>query len=130
MQSTDASENPKGAFLVRANFIKSNRPVAVILICSYLSSRKWQQNTSLHRPLKEFHATPGTLINPVRFQPSDMLATSNPSILTHFLSTANLCILVIAISPNNNEIHIYETTNWTRLFLLSEVKPTIVLIIW
>jgi actin related protein 2/3 complex subunit 1A/1B len=30
---------------------------------------------------------------------------------------------VIAISPNNNEIHIYETTNWTRLFLLSEVIP-------
>lgn len=32
-----------------------------------------------------------------------------------------LLFTVIAISPNNNEIHIYETTNWTRLYLLSEV---------
>lgn len=30
-------------------------------------------------------------------------------------------ISVLAFSPNNNEIHIYETKNWTLVNLLSEV---------
>eukprot|EP01032_Pedospumella_encystans_P016664 gene16664-19006_t len=37
---------------------------------------------------------------------------------------------MIAISPNNNEIHIYETTNWTRLFLLSEHDLMVSAIDW
>jgi actin related protein 2/3 complex subunit 1A/1B len=31
-----------------------------------------------------------------------------------------LTITVLAICPNNNEIHIYETKSWTRLHVLGE----------
>mmetsp|Transcript_27709 Transcript_27709/g.46582 ORF Transcript_27709/g.46582 Transcript_27709/m.46582 type:complete len:398 (-) Transcript_27709:291-1484(-) len=37
---------------------------------------------------------------------------------------------MIAICPNNNEIHIYETTTWTRKFLLSEHDLLVTSIDW
>jgi hypothetical protein len=38
------------------------------------------------------------------------------------LNQANKFILVLAISPNSNEIHIYETSSWKRLFVLGDVS--------
>ena len=45
-----------------------------------------------------------------------------PVISDVFLLENNILFYsVLAMSPNNHEIHIYETTNWTRLYVLAEV---------
>lgn len=46
------------------------------------------------------------------------------SLFQGFVASSNQILLftVIAISPNNNEIHIYETSTWTRVYLLTEVS--------
>ena len=43
-------------------------------------------------------------------------------LLTIFFSSIFLLVLVIelALSPNSNEIHIYDTTSWEKLFVLTE----------